>query len=94
MCIITLPLCTKIKVYLYLLPILHRLMNVELKMWDNVTNPTLYAYILDPLRLVKVGNDYKLYYFKQFIVYAKLLVAIATLWSQCNKLTRGWVIIH
>ena len=29
--------------------------NVELKMQDNVTKPTLYAYIWIPLRLVKVG---------------------------------------
>ena len=39
----------------------------------------LYAYIWDPLRLVKVGYDYMLYYFMKLLVYAKLLVAIATL---------------
>ena len=28
----------------------------------NVTKQKLYAYIWDPLRLVKVGYDYRLYY--------------------------------
>ena len=58
-------------------------MNVELKMYDNVTKPTLLsnipAYIWDRLRLVKVGYDYRLYYFISLLVYAKLVVAIATL---------------
>ena len=34
---------------------------------DNVTKPTLYAYVWDPNRLVRVGHDYRLYYFIKFI---------------------------
>ena len=61
-------------------------MNVEQKMLDNVTKPTLYAYIWDPLRLVKVGYDYRLYYFIKFIgsSYSYTLILVQ----------RVWVIIH
>ena len=44
-------------------------MTIELKMY--VTNPTLYAYIWDPLPLVKVGYDI-LYYFIKFISLCKI----------------------
>ena len=44
---------------------LHRLMKLELRMQDHVTKPTLLSnipsYIWDPLHLVKVGYDYRLY---------------------------------
>ena len=48
-------------------------------MEDNVTKPTLYAYIWDPLHLLKVDYDYRLYYFIKFISLCKSVVAIATL---------------
>ena len=51
----------------------HRLMNIDLKMLDNVTKSTLYAYIWDPLRLVKVGYDYRLHYFIKFISLCKIV---------------------
>ena len=58
---------------------------------DNVTKPTLYAYIWDPLRLVKVGYDYRLYYFIKFIS----LFKIGSSYSNTLILAqRGWVIIH
>ena len=63
-------------------------MNIELKMSDNVTKPMLYAY---PIRLVKVGYDYKLYHFKKFISLCK----IGSSYSYTLILVqRGWVIIH
>ena len=66
-------------------------MNVELKMLHNVTKPTSYVYIWDPLSLVKASYDYMLYYFIKFIS----LFKIVSSYTYTLILTqRGWVIIH
>ena len=58
---------------------------------NNITKPTLYAYLWDPLRLVKVGYDYRLYYFIKFIIPCKIVSGYS---YTLILVQRGWVIIH
>ena len=68
---------------------INRLINIGLKMYDNVTKQTLYVYIWDPLRLVKVGYDYMLYYFMKFIGLCKICFSYSYTLILGNVYTRG-----